>query len=359
VTPPNLTLTAQPLRRTQVDSTDVVAGPMGNDEWMALQAAGGWKSDPTCERKNSGPSERVNWHQLLEDGAPEPSWLVEPILPAGRMTAIVASAKTGKSLLTLDLALALATGRQFLGKPAGNPVKVMLLDFEMTDGDLVERVEDMGFGISDADLLAKHFAYYLGPDLQPFNTARGASQILELVDLESPELLIVDTLSRAVAGDENSSEPYLEAYRLVWSQLKRRNVAVLRNDHTGHESKTRGRGSSAKRDDVDLSWVMKVTPRGVQLAHHGTSRMGWVPETVDLLRSEGAVPMHQLAPARELPEGTEEWVAVLDELGADRELGERTLRAWLKEGDRLAAVAKAAPPRSVVLRAAIKLRSLD
>jgi hypothetical protein len=47
--------------------------------------------------------------------------------------------------------------------------------------------------------------------------------------------------------------------------LRRQGRTVLRLDHQGHDSSKGARGSSAKRDDVDVAWIMKRTGNNVTL----------------------------------------------------------------------------------------------
>jgi len=70
------------------------------------------------------------------------------------------------------------------------------------------------------------------------------------------ELVVIDTLQRVLTGDENNSQGVRDMYRLLSMPLRARNVAVLRLDHLGKSDNTSARGSSAKGDDVDQSWVL-------------------------------------------------------------------------------------------------------
>jgi hypothetical protein len=301
----------------------------------------------------------VDWHELLTNGAPDPEWLLEPLLPLGRLVSVVAGAKTGKSLLLLEAGLALATGRPFLDTPKGEPKRVLYLDYEMTENDLAERVEDMGYGLEEQALLSENFAYYLSPNLPALNTAAGATQLLALADYHEPDLLIVDTLSRVFEGDENGAEAFQKLYRLAWMPLKQRGVTVVRADHTGHNESGRGRGSSAKGDDVDVAWTLKKSDAGVRIECKA-ARVSWVPKRFDLIRSDdGTAPIHRMAAARGWLPGTAEWVDLLNEIDAPADLGERKLRQWLNEPGRLAATGKDKPPRGNVLTAAIRLRNND
>ena len=332
------------------------------EEWERTQRAGEFAPKPTLTEREPDDlpapvtSGLVDWAELLTNGAPDPEWLIEPFLPAGRLVSIVAAAKAGKSLFLLEAALALATGKRFLDQRSGDPKRVLYLDYEMTENDLAERLEDMGYGENDHSALTDSFAYYLSPNLPALNTPTGATQLLTLVEHHRPDLLIVDTLSRVFDGDENASETFLELYRLVWLPLKAGGITVVRADHSGHNDTARGRGSSAKGDDVDVAWTLKPTDNGVKL-ERGNSRVSWVPERIDILRNgDAGPPIHRMAAARGWPEGTAEWAALLDKLNAPANLGERKLRKWLNEPGRLDGTDKDKPPNGQTLTAAIKHR---
>jgi len=72
----------------------------------------------------------LDWHELWNAARSEPEWLCQPLLEAGRVVALFSPAKTGKSLLTLEIAAALAAGRPVLDNPAQHPMRVLYVDLE-------------------------------------------------------------------------------------------------------------------------------------------------------------------------------------------------------------------------------------
>ena len=235
-------------------------------------------------------------------------WLLEPIIPARRQTAIVSGPKVGKSLLILDAAVALATGRAFLDEPAKDPVGVMYLDLEMTEDDLRERMVDLGYGPDD-DL--SHLTYYSLPSLPPLDTPDGGAAVAELAAFHDVALVIVDTTSRVISGEENSADTFAALYRHTGLLLKAAGRALVRLDHTGHEHADRARGSSAKAADIDLIWSLSKTDGGVRLKRTH-QRISWAPEYVELRRSESPL-RHELTDDG-WPEGTQEVADLLDGL---------------------------------------------
>jgi len=285
--------------------------------------------------------------KLLTEGAPDPEWLVEPLIPAKRTTLVTAGAKTGKSLLICEAVFAVSLGRPFLGEQPSRPVRVLYLDYEMTDSDLVERLESMGYGPDDGAALAESLAYYQNPLLRPLDTAEGAADLLGLVELHRPDLLVIDTWSRVISGNENDSDPYRDFYRLAMIPLKARGIAVVLADHTGHENKQRSRGSSAKLDMVDLAWTLKKTEEGIDLKRQA-QRISWAPDRISIKRDENATPIHTRINGG-VPAGTKECADLLDRLGIPLEVGDRKARVLVKE-------VRDTAPRANVLRAAQKYR---
>ncbi len=289
---------------------------------------------------------RVSWVEMLTSDAPEPEWLVEPVIPAGRATSIISQAKAGKSLLLLELCVAVATGRPFLGQPSGPPRKVLYVDYEMTVDDLRERVADMGVSVDGAALLDANLFYYLLPDLAPLDTHPGAVELVNLARNLGAALVTIDTFGRAVEGDENSADTTRAYYRLTGRALKAAGIATVRSDHIGKDADRGSRGSSAKAEDIDVEWLLTATDDGVHLKRRN-SRVPWVPDTVTIQRVEDP-PLHRLVTSGS-PAGTRAIVDLLEELKIHPDLGERKAREAIKTAGRDA-------PRAVVLRAGIQFR---
>ncbi|MCK8615852.1 AAA family ATPase [Gordonia sp. C13] len=182
----------------------------------------------------------IDWTALLDGEAEPVDWLIPDVIAKGRSYALAASAKAGKSLLMLDLLIQ-------------HRVKVLYLDNEQTEQDLRSRVLAMG---ATAEDLVGRLSYRLYPNLAPLDTPAGGQQLFALVDTHKPDLVVLDTVSRFVNGDENDSATYQAFYRHSLLALKRTGVAVLRLDHLGKDATKGQRGSSAKNDDVDCVWLL-------------------------------------------------------------------------------------------------------
>lgn len=193
----------------------------------------------------------IDWAALEADqGVLE--WLCEPFLPVGALVALYSPPGVGKSLLSLDVAVAIATGGQVLGVQC-RQARTIYLDYENTGQDVKDRLHDMGrMGLEGL----QNLLYASFPTIPPLDTPEGGQALLEAVRATGAAFVVIDTVSRAISGDENEARTWLALYRCTLMPLKREGVTVLRLDHTGKDESKGQRGSSAKSGDVDLVWKL-------------------------------------------------------------------------------------------------------
>lgn len=204
---------------------------------------------------------RLDWHALFADESEE-EWIVEPLLPARRLVALYSAPKVGKSLLMLEIAVAVATGREVLGTTP-DPRRVLYVDFENDPkADIRERLLNMRVGPDDLERLD----YLSFPSLSALDSDSGGKQLLAAVKHYASEVVVIDTVSRAIAGDENENDTWLGFYRHTGLRLKKAGVALVRLDHSGKDETKGQRGGSAKSGDVDAVWrLSRVTEEQYRL----------------------------------------------------------------------------------------------
>lgn len=200
---------------------------------------------------------RTDWHALWADESVE-EWLHQPLVGRARSVVIYSPPKVGKSLLALELAVSLVTGVTWLDSTPPRRLRVLLLDFENSPrDDLRVRLRAMGVRPDDlAELVLLSF-----PAMAGLDTVRGSQELLAIVELWQPDLVMVDTVSRVIQGEENSNDTWLQIYRLVGLPLKALGIAVLRLDHSGKDEAKGMRGGSAKYGDVDAVWRLSEVVR--------------------------------------------------------------------------------------------------
>lgn len=294
---------------------------------------------PDIETAVTAPAENVEdvdalptpivWSEFWQRDTTPNEWLCEPFLPAGRQVAFYAPAKLGKSLLAFEVAAALATGQPVLGRPASDPIPVMYVDLEMTPDDVEERLDAMGYG-PESDLDRLH--YYSLPFFGPLDEAAGANGVMKRALQHEARLVVIDTMARAVAGEENSADTYRAFYRHLGMSLKAAGIALLRIDHTGKDISRGQRGSSEKVGDVDLVWRLASVDRDAGLfdviATH--RRITWAPDKFQIVRHDEPL-AHKLASSETWPGGTSEIAAELDALDVPIDAPTRVAQAALKK----------------------------
>ncbi len=246
----------------------------------------------------------------------------------GRQTASYSLANVGKSLLALDACAARASGRDVLGYPARPPIDILYVDLEMTEADLRERLTDMGYGPDD-DL--SHLHYYQLPPLPPLDGELGG-QILTSIAIErGVDLVVIDTMARAVDGKENDADTLRAFYRFTGRILKAAGIALWRLDHQGKEEARGQRGSSSKDDDVDMVFrLTRLDSKTLKLTCTH-KRVPWVPHEVTIVQHEEPVLRHVIS-ADAVPAGTHGVIQALDEL-EDIALDGRRARAGVIDAD--------------------------
>jgi 5S rRNA maturation endonuclease (ribonuclease M5) len=267
----------------------------------------------------------IDWQTFWAQDATPATWLVEPLIPAGRQVAIFSAAKAGKSLLTLEMAAAKATGKAVLDQEAGEAVHVVYVDMEMTEDDLRERLEDLGYG-PDNDLSRLH--YYQLQNLPPLDTPQGGKVLYDIVKHHQAQLVVLDTMARVVEGDENDADTYRDFYRHTGRAIKQTGASLVRLDHSGKDQTKGQRGSSGKADDVDVVFRMTVEQTSVILTCTH-SRVPWVAQTVRLTRHEQPNLHHQAINDGWLA-GTSDTAHTLDQLQVPLDATVRTAQTALK-----------------------------
>jgi hypothetical protein len=273
----------------------------------------------------------VDWSTAWATDYSGSDWILEPLIARGRGHALYAPAKTGKSLITLEAAAALATGRTFLDWAGGTRHHVLYVDYEMTLADLMERLAAFGYGPDD-DL--SHLHYILLPTIPTLDTSDGARFVVDAAVTWACEWVVIDTMGRAVSGIENDSTAYMAFARVTGLALKSAGIAYHRLDHAGKSAEAGQRGSSAKNDDVDVVQRLTRLDGGAMRLEATHRRMAWVPECVDLSLVEddySGTASHMISIAAQAPEGLGRVIDVLDRAGLPVDVSRKIARQALKD----------------------------
>jgi hypothetical protein len=188
---------------------------------------------------------------------PTPPELVDDLLVAGSLATLVSAAGVGKSFVALDLALSIATGRStFLGKPLriDGPCPVFYV---------------IGEGAGRFNLRVKAWQQYHGVAGSgfEFHTQTEAVDLLNPADVQElidtlraigPKLVVLDTLSRCIAGQDENAQSVMSEVVTVLDRIKASvHDCLVMPLHHLNASGTRERGSSALRAGVDSQLLLR------------------------------------------------------------------------------------------------------
>jgi hypothetical protein len=316
-----------------------------------LPAARSAEADP---EEISEPAEdrfpRINWKEAFATDFTDIDWLAGKFCERGQQISIVGDGKVGKTLFVHNWLYCAITGRSFLGDVRRDPIKVLYFDKENSLRDIVTRMT--AFGARHEEL--GHLDYRMFPRFNGSldNSDAAAYELLSIVDETEPDVVVLDTVSRFIAGKENDSDTWLELYRRLHVPLKQRRVAAVRLDHMGKDSDRGSRGSSAKTQDVDAVWELGRTDERTnthddfvelvtQLRFKRThTRNGLGDDTIDMIRrgmrEKGGMWLaggtrHELCDPGDSRRYAQEIQSYVDELatkGAPRGAGRESLRKW-------------------------------
>jgi RecA-family ATPase len=187
---------------------------------------------------------------FLQMELPPRELLLSPILPKAGLCMIHAYRGIGKTHTALGIALAVASGGEFLGWIASKPRGVLYIDGEMPASVLQERLARIVtmHNISELQGTLK----ILTPDLQlnglmPDLSSTEGQQIINQYITDEIDLVIADNLScLAPSIKENDASDWAPIQTWVLN-LRSRGKSVLLIHHSGKSGAQRG---SSKKEDV-------------------------------------------------------------------------------------------------------------
>lgn len=189
------------------------------------------------------------------DNLPEPSWLVEGLVPADSFVTLFGAPGSTKSMWALDVSLSIAAGRKFHHREVSRG-KVMYFIGEGLRG-IRWRIQAWKAAHPDHDEERLQENLILIPQAPKLLEPYEQKMLLSTVeDEENLKLIVVDTWARSLAGgDENSAGDTTTGIELLESVRKATGATPMVIHHTGADGQ-RERGSTALRGSTDASLRM-------------------------------------------------------------------------------------------------------
>jgi RecA-family ATPase len=242
------------------------APPFDEDYLASLDAFGepnAWRSRP-----RSRPALKIfSADDLVKTAAPERRWLVPDMIPQGRVTLLYGNGGDGKSLLELQLAIAVAPGTDWIGRMPQQG-RALLVSAEDDVDDIHRRLDGIIAGRADlniGDLSNLKMIDLTGQDaILAFPDNRGGflkpaplfAEIERFVDEHRPIMLGIDTLADVYGGDENIRAQARQFIGLLTGLAIRYDMAIVILAHPSLSGMTSGRGTSG-----NTAWSNSVRSR--------------------------------------------------------------------------------------------------
>lgn len=159
----------------------------------------------------------------------------------------------GKTFVVLDMGASIASGLPWFGRRVRQG-KVLYLGYEGLRA-MRKRLLALREKYPALKDTSTPFRYVgvINPLTKPEGVAELGAALVEFAALHggSPDLVIIDTLSAALGGDDSDAALMSELNRCVATLMKRQRCTVLRVHHSGHGNTDRARGHSSLPAGID------------------------------------------------------------------------------------------------------------
>jgi phage/plasmid primase-like uncharacterized protein len=233
-----------------------------------------------------------DWLIPADDFCAQPSpisWLVKRWIQSQALVMVHGPSGGGKTFVVLDWCLRMASGTEDW---AGHKVR---------QGNVVYLAGEGHHGLRGRVAAWKHhhkagkLAMWLSKDGCDLNTPTGYLKVVEQVRMlkDRPSVIVVDTLHRFLAGDENSAQDAKTMLDACNALMQEFNCSVILVHHTGvsDEAQHRARGSSAWRGalDIEISIVPGKNDQPMQIVQR-KSKDAELAETIHVELQQVAIP---------------------------------------------------------------------
>lgn len=198
---------------------------------------------------------------------PPVPWLVEGWLGEGDLVIFAGEWASGKSLISIDLAISVALGIPWMGRiPVTKQAAVIYVDEENNARNITRRLARMirGRNIDPEDLASVQLRYLSKNHLR-LDAPRGLSTLRTEIETHRPILVVLDSLIRFHGADENSNTDIANVLGGIVQLATKHNSAFVILDHMRKPSKDderfdsghRVRGAGDKAGICDGLWTLE------------------------------------------------------------------------------------------------------
>lgn len=231
------------------------------DALYAMVPGRGSEEEPWVDQQDTVTSNTRRFRFVSDvglEGLPDPTWLIDGVLPMGSLAVLYGMPGAYKSFLAADWALSIATGQSWAGRQVRHG-SVLYVAAEGVNGYKL-RVRswkgDRGFvGLAGVHFLTQAVQLHDSEQVAEFVASMAEDRI-------TPVLVVFDTLSRCfVGGEENSASAMSQVVEAVEKIRRSTGAAVLLVHHSNKAGEVE-RGSIVLRGAVDVMAMTKRTGKG-------------------------------------------------------------------------------------------------
>jgi hypothetical protein len=241
-------ITSMPTLEAAVASGLAKKAQQSPNMMQTVQAAydGGQSHKSDGAASNQSQKDDGDVFQLLDATAlrnlPPPQWLVDGIIPDKGLTFLYGQRGKGKSFVTLDAALHIASGSKWLGRDT------------KAGGVIYCAGEGLaGYGVRVEGWARQHPSLDVGnfrlmPLVPNFRDEKEVAKLARTIkqNLGDAKLIIIDTVARAIPGAEENSSKDMGLFVSACDAIRQTcGVAVIGVHHSGKDDERGMRGSSA------------------------------------------------------------------------------------------------------------------
>lgn len=192
---------------------------------------------------------------ILQTEYPPINWIVEDYLAPG-LNFLVGKPKVGKSWLALQLALSVLTGGKTFEKEVKSG-RVLIIALEDNERRLNDRMKKQNWQVKPG-MVDYIMADTFREQISALN-AGGGKRLLKYIERKKYRLVIVDTFSRAIQGDQLDPGEMTQAVGHLQQYAISKDIALLIVDHMPKNSPSQSPidhiyGSVAKAGVTDGLW---------------------------------------------------------------------------------------------------------
>jgi RecA-family ATPase len=167
------------------------------------------------------------------------AWLIENVIPRASLCLLGAAPKQGKTMIALELSVALCSGLKAFDKhQASRKGRVLYFAGEDSETGLKARIDgfckNKGVNASDLELYA-----ITGQTLLVDNK-EGQQALASIIEQMKPDMVVLDNLSRIHRSNENNATAMGELFEFLQSVKLKFKCSILLVAHMGKDGTLRG-----------------------------------------------------------------------------------------------------------------------